>query len=193
MPDNSEARRAAVRAFRPTRIRPAVVTATLLTAIGAAVATQVLSTIAGSPALDPADLEPAGHLLATVRWHDPAVLATGALAALAGVLLLGAAVLPGRTRTVALSGEDPEFVTGVRRSSLRAVLRAAALDVPGVAEARVRVRGRWWPRAVVNAVTGFRNPGNLEDMVAGAVRARIDALDPIRRIRVTVRLTGRRD
>ncbi len=193
VPDNSDACRAAVRAFRPRRVLPAVVAASLLTAAGTSVAVQVVSALAGRPVLGLRALAPAARLVSTARWHDPAVLAVGGGVALTGLVFVLAAVLPGRTRTMALAGDDPEFMIGVRRSSLREVLRSAALEVPGIIEARVRVRGRWWPRAVVNVVTGFRNPGTLEDMVAGAVRSRLDGLGPVRRVRVTVRLTWRRD
>ena len=193
VPDDSGARRAAVRAFRPRRAVPAALTASLLTLIGAVVAVQVISTLSGHPVLRSSITGPAGRLVQTLRWGDPGALAIGGGTALAGLLLLLAAVLPGRTRTMPLSGDDPTFVVGVRRSSLRASLRAAVMGVPGVAEARVRLCGRLRPRAVVNAVTGFHNPGDLRDQVAGVVHARLKGLDPVRQPRVAVRLTWRKD
>jgi hypothetical protein len=193
VPDNSGACRAAIRAFRPRRVVLAVLMASLLTAAGASVAAQVISTMLGHPVLRPAVSAPAGRLIHTLRWSDPVVLATGGGVALAGLLLVLSALLPGRARTMALAGDDPRFVTGVRRSSLRVMLRATTQDVPGIAGATIRLRGRLRSRAVVHAVTGFGDPGDLGDQVAGAVHARLDGLDPLRPPRVTVRLSRRKD
>lgn len=188
VPDDSGACRAAVRAFRPRRVIPAVLTASLLAAAGGTVAVHMISTKLGRPVLRPEVTAHAGRLAAPLRWGDPAVLAAGAGIALGGLLLLLSALLPGRTRTVPLAGDDPEFVMGVRRRSLRAALRAAALDVPGITKARVRLRGRLRPCVRVRAVTRFHNEGNLPDQVADAVRARLDDLGPARPTPVHVRL-----
>ena len=193
LPDDDQARRTAVRAFRPRRVLPAVLAASSLTAAGGSVAAQVVSTLLGHPLLRPGELARAGRLAHVLRWSDPAVLATAGGLALAGLLLVLAALLPGRTRTVALAGDDPAFVLGVRRSSLRSALRRETLHVPGVEDAKVRLRGRLRPRATVRVVTGFRNPGNLGDQLADAVRARLDDLDPVRATRVAVRLSPRKD
>jgi uncharacterized protein DUF6286 len=192
-PDNSGACRAAVRAFRPRRVFPAALTASLLTVAGASAATQVISAMLGRPVLRPAVTAPAGHLLGTLRWSDPAALATGAAMAAGGLLLVLSALLPGRARTVALAGDDPEFVMGVRRRSLRTTLRAAVLDVPGVTGASVRLRGRMRLRARVRAVSGFHDAGCMEEQVAEAVSDRLALLDPVRTVRVCVRLISRKD
>ncbi len=193
LPDDEGARRAAVRAFRPRRVLPAVLAASALTLAGGSAAAQMVSTVLGHPLVRPGALEPAGRLVRTLRWNDPAVLGTAGGLAFAGLLLVLAALLPGRTRTVALAGDDPAFVVGVRRSSLCTALLRESLHVPGVAAAKVRLHGRLRPRATVCAVTGFRNPGNLDDQLADAVRARLDDLDPVRPPRVAVRLRPRKD
>lgn len=193
VPDRSDACRAAVRAFRPRRVVPASLAALLLTAAGASFAIQVISTMLGHPMLRPAVTAPAGRLVHTLRWSDPAALATGGAVVLAGLLLVLSAALPGRTRTTALAGDDPRFVAGIGRSALRAALRETARGVPGVAAATVRLRGRLRPCVVAHAVTGFRNPGNLAEQVADAVRARLDDFDPVRVPRVAVHLTWRKD
>src|SRR5947208_11333428 len=137
--------RAAVRAFRPRRVVPAFAVALPVTAAGALVAVQVASARMGHPALPPAAVERAVRLMRATRWSDPAALGASAGLALAGLLLVLASVLPGRARTVALSGDDPRFIAGLTRSGLRDVLRAAGCTVDGVTGARIRLRRRLRP------------------------------------------------
>lgn len=185
--DRIDACRAAVRAFRPRRVLPSVLAAALLTAAGGATAAQVVSARLGHPLLRP------GPLLHTRTWGGPAPAAAGGGLALIGFLLLLAAVLPGRTRTAPLAGDDPSFVAGLGRASLRAVLRTTVLAVPGVDTATVRLRGRLRPRVRVRAVAAFYEPGDLGERVAAAVRDRLADLDPVRVPAVVVRVAGRKD
>jgi Family of unknown function (DUF6286) len=187
--DHSGARRAAVRAFRPRRVLPASAAAMLLTVAGASAAVQVISDRWGHPVLHP---EATARLLRTLTWRDPALTAAGGGLTLGGLVFILAAALPGRTGTAPLAGDDPRFVTGLRRSSLRAALRQTALGVPGVETATVRLRGRLRQRVEVRAVTGFHDQGNLAELVADAVRDRIEELRPVRVPEVAVRLTERR-
>ncbi len=183
VPDHSGARRAAVRAFRPRRVVPSVLAASLLILAGATVAAQVVFSMLGHPPLPQR----------TVRPDDPGVMGAAACVAFAGLLLLLSAMLPGRTRTVPLTGDDPAFVIGLRRSSLRSALAAESLLVPGVDEVNVRLRGRLRPCATVRAFTSLRNPGDLAGRLSDAVRDRLDELDPVRRTRVAVHLSHRKD
>jgi hypothetical protein len=192
-PDPSGACRAAVRFFRPRRTPAAIVTVVVLTAVAAGTATELISMLLRRPVLPTEDLARAGRLLRTTAWNDPAVLAIVGGIALTGLLLLIIALLPGHGRVNALAASDPRCLLGVGRSGLRATLETAALDVPGISEARVRLRGRLRRRVVVHAATGYRNPGTLRQIVAEAVRARMDATDLVRASRVVVRLTWRRD
>jgi Family of unknown function (DUF6286) len=192
-PDPSGVCRAAVRFFRPHRTPAAIVTVVLLTAVAAGTATELISTILRRPVLPTEDLARAGRLLRTTAWNDPAVLAIAGGVGLTGLLLLIIALLPGHGRVTVMAASDPRSLLGVGRSGLRATLETAALAVPGIAEARVRLRGRLRRRVVVHAATGYRNPGTLRQIVADAVRARMDAADLVRPPRVVVRLTWRRD
>jgi hypothetical protein len=185
-PDRADACRAAVRAFRPRRVLPSILAASLLTAAGGSTAVQVVSSRLGHPVLRPEIT----RRLHTLTWGDPAPVATGGGLALAGLLLLLAALLPGRTRTAPLAGDDPRFVTGLGRSSLRAALQATVMDVPGVDSATVRLRGRLRPRAEVRVVSGFPDLG---DQVAEAVRDRLAELDPVRVPEITVHVAERKD
>lgn len=180
--------RAAVRAFRPRRVVPAFAVAVPVTAAGVLVAVQIASARMGHPALPPAAIGHAVRFLRATRWSDPAALGVSAGAALAGLLLVLASVLPGRGRTVALSGDDPLFIAGLTRRGLRAVLRAAVFTVPGITDARIRLRGRLRPRAVVRAATWYRNPHSLRDQIADAARARLVRIDPVRPPKVVVRV-----
>lgn len=185
--------RAAVRAFRPRRVLPAFAVALPVTVGGALVAVQIASVRIGHPALPPAQLEHAVRLMRATRWSDPAALGASAGVALAGLILVLAAVLPGRGRTVALSGDDAGFIAGITRPGLRTALRAAVFTVPGITDARIGLRGRLRPRAVVRAATRFRNPDSLQDQVAEAARARLAGIDPVRTPKVVVRVRHAED
>lgn len=182
------ARRAAVRAFRPRRVLPASLAASLLMVGGASAAVQIISSRMGHPVLRPATTAAAVRLLHTLTWHDSLPKAVGGGLMLAGLLMILAAVLPGRTRTAPLAGDDPRFVTGLRRSSLRTALLATVGDVPGVTTATVRLRGRLRPRAKVRVVSAFDETANLGEQVADAVRDHIEELAPVRAPKVAVRV-----
>jgi len=177
-----------VRAFRPRRVLPSILAASLLTVVGGSAAGQVISSRLGHPVLRP---EGTARLARTLSWNDPVPMAAGGGLALAGLLLVLAAVLPGRTRTAPLAGDDPRFITGLGRSSLRADLRATALDVPGVDAATVRLRGRLRPRVEVRATSGFSDPGDLAEQVADAVRDRLTDLGPVRVPEIAVHVAER--
>jgi hypothetical protein len=170
-------------------VLPASLAATLLTAVGASVAVQVVSYRLGRPVLRPRVTARIMHL----TWSDPVVTAVGGGLALAGLLFVLAAVVPGRTATAPLAGDDPGFVTGLGRASLRAALRAAVLDVPGADAATVRLRGRLRPRAEIRVVTGFHDHDALGEQVADAVRDRLQELNPVRAPEVAVRICERKD
>ncbi|MCO6008727.1 DUF6286 domain-containing protein [Actinoallomurus purpureus] len=191
--DPSDLRRVAVRFFRPRRTPAAVVTAALLTVTGAGTAAGLISTMLGHPLPRTRAVAHAERLLRTMAWNDPAVLAIAGGAGLAGLLLVLVALLPGHGGVAAMEASDPRCLLGVGRAGLCTALEAAALGVPGITEARVRLRGPLRRRAVVHAATGYRNPGTLRELVADAVRARIDATDLVRAPRVVVHLRWRED
>lgn len=168
---------------------PAVLAASLLTVSGGSTVVQVVSSRLGHPVLRPRVI----GRIHVLTWDDTAPMAAGGGLALAGLLLVLAAVLPGRTRTAPLAGDDPRFVTGLGRSSLRAALRATVVDVPGVDSATVRLRGRLRPRAEIRVVGGFRDPGELGEQVADAVHDRLAGLDPVRVPVVAVHVAERKD
>jgi hypothetical protein len=170
-------------------VLPSILAASLLTAVGGSTAVQVISSRLGHPVVRPEIT----RRLHTLAWDEPAPMAAGGGLALTGLLLILAAVLPGRTRTAPLAGDDPRFVTGLGRSSLRAALHATVLGVPGVDAATVHLRGRLRPRAEIRATGGFRDPGDLAEQVADAVRDRLADLDPVRVPEIAVHVAERKD
>ncbi len=182
-------RRAAARAFRPRRVIPAVMVAAVLAAAAILAATEVISTLAGHPAhvLPVAWLARAGR---DVHWDDPAALATAAVACALGIVLIAGALVPGRSRMIALDSGDPQTVTGITRAGLRRYLAAAATGVDGIARARVRLGRR---RVRVQAASPLRDARGLSGLVEQAVTGRLEQLSPLRPLRVRATVRRRED
>ncbi|MFI0367682.1 DUF6286 domain-containing protein [Actinomadura sp. 1N219] len=176
-----KADRAAKHAFRSRRVRPAMLFALLLTAAGALTAIEVISALFDRPArVFPYDWAK------DAAWDDWYALAIFGALALAGLLCLLAALLPGKSRIVPLHGRDPSVMMGVSRRGLKGAVAAAAEDAPGVSRVRrVRLRRR---RVKVVAETPVHEPEGLDEGVADAVRERLDRLEPLPARRVSVRM-----
>ncbi|RCG25343.1 alkaline shock response membrane anchor protein AmaP [Sphaerisporangium album] len=183
-PGEGAQRRAAARAFRPRRTVPATVTALLL-------ALAALVTLIGAVAAA------TGANMRTVPWtsfadfaagpvDDPAHLATASAALVLGLLLLGLALVPGRTRVVPLASDDPRTVTGMTEGGLRRHLATVAAGVDGVSRARVKLRRRV---VHVRAVTPLRDPGGLPGEITEAVGERLDEMRPLKPMRVRVHIS----
>jgi hypothetical protein len=186
------ATKAALREFRPRRASAALCAAGLLTATGLLTALEVISRQVGHPVH--AERVARGHaMLRELSWNDPAVLRAAAALACAGLFLVLLGTLPGRTRMEPLRGTDPEIVAAITRAGLRRSLSVAALGVPGIERATIRLRGRLRRRVVVHATTVYCNPANLAEMVRNAVTVRLGEIEPVRWQRVVVRLNWRKD
>lgn len=179
-----ETHRATSRAFRPRRLWPALVVSAVFAALGCLVAIDVISMLAGHQL----------HVLPDARlirwaggtaWHDLPVRIIGGALVVVGMLLVGSAVLPGRTRLITLAGDDPTLVVGLTRGGLARAVRSAVTDVDGVDGAKVTVRRR---RARVVARTPLREPKRLATEVRDAAVTRIEAFVPARPMKVTVRV-----
>jgi hypothetical protein len=187
------ARRLAVQEFRPRRSVIGLLTGLAVTLAGAVTAAQALSSSVGMPQWNPA-VEWAAAALRRTPWNAPGALATSGLLVAAGVALL-AASLPGRPRLIALRGGDPRMAGGLSKAALQRILMHAALEVPGVDKAKVRLRG--WAkrrrRVVVWAGTRYRNPANLADLVRTSVIGRMGGVGLMNERYVDVRLSWRKD
>ncbi|XVQ10157.1 DUF6286 domain-containing protein [Spirillospora sp. CA-255316] len=187
------ARRLAAREFRPRGTVIGLVAAPLLLAAGGVATVEVVTALVGEPAgLVPVDRWAAW--LRAAEWGDPTVRRTAAAVAATGALLLCALLPRRRPRTLPLRGAGPLMTAAIGRRNLQRALAGAALGVPGVIRARVRVRGgRFRRRVTVRAFSGYRNPANVQEMVRDAVEARLAEMGLMDGRRVHVRLTWRKD
>jgi hypothetical protein len=186
------ARRLAVRELRPRRAFAGFTAALLVTTAGGVTAIELLAGALGSAVHPVPGVAAVVDVLRRHHWNDPNVLVvTGAVAVLGIAYLLAA--LPGRPRGVPLAGSDPRLAGVIGRAALRRTLADAALGVPGIERARVRGLGVVRRGVVVRAVTVYRNPANLAELVRGAVEDRLDRIEPMRRPNVDVRLGWRKD
>ena len=187
-----QARRLAVREFRPRRAFAGFAAALLVAAAGGVAAIELLAAALGSGVHPVPGVAALADGLRGRDWHDPEVLLwTGSITVFGLAFLLAA--LPGRLRGVPLAGSDPRQAGAVGRAALRRTLADAALSVPGIETARVRGLGLVRRGIVVRAATQYRNPANLEELIHLAVDARLDRIEPMHRPRVDVRLRWRRD
>lgn len=165
---------------RPRRNIPAGLTALVLTAAGALAAIVAVQMILGErPWLDYGAV---ARRLHDFRWADlPVVLAGGVLVVL-GLILVLAAVLPGKPTVLPLRGEP---ASGASRRSFGSTLRTAAARVDGVEKVRLKLRRR---SIRVRVRTRRTRPDGIADAVRVAVAKRLDRIDPVRRPDVKVSL-----
>jgi len=121
----------------------------------------------------------------TTSWHDPAVLAVGVAAGVAGLLLLAAGLLPPRRQVIELTSQDPLLAVGLPRASLHRLLRAAAGDIDGITTARIRGRRR----LRITATTPLSDTTGLADRVRQAATSQLDVLGTRRRHTMHVRVS----
>ncbi|MGJ6962206.1 DUF6286 domain-containing protein [Streptosporangium sp. G11] len=181
---DAAADRAAIRAFRPRRVVPSVITATLMTVIGLLLALEVISALMGRPLR----LVPYDRILpwaSSTPWSDPRMMAGASLVGLVGLLLVLLAIVPGRPTLIPVRTGDRELAIGMQRRGFARSLAHAAEQVQGVEHARVRLRGK---AVHVAADSGMRDTRGLADAVREAVNRRIVALSPVWKYPVHVHL-----
>lgn len=169
---------------RRSRSLPAAITALAVGAAGVTVAIDVISVQTGNRALIYPYRQIAAQMRAA-RWDNPAVMAVAAAIAAVGLLLVVAAVVPGRPRVVPVTGGSDEVAVGASRRSLRRSVRSAVLGVDGIHAARVKLHRR---SLRVTATTRLRDRSGLSGAVRAAVTERLEQLGPRRSPRVKVRL-----
>lgn len=173
---------------RPRRTLPATLTALALLAAGAVVAVVAIQLIINErPWIDYGAVATALH---DTRWRDTVVLYTGIGAAVVGLILIAAAVLPGRPTVLPLSGDRENMDSGASRRSLRSTLRAAASGVDGVASAKLALGSR---RARTAVRTNRTVTEGLDESVRTAVDHRLDQITPQRRPALAVRVHAPRN
>lgn len=120
----------------------------------------------------------------TTHWTATAVSAAGAIAAVLGLLVLLAGLLPPRRRVVELDTGDPHLAVGIPAASLRRTLHARVTAIDGISRARIRGRRR----LTITATAGLRDTGGLAEAIQTAATDQLAAAAPVRRLRVRVRL-----
>lgn len=176
---------------RPRRVIAATLTALVLLSVGALLATATIGQLAGN---DPTGLlTPTGERLAASPWQDPGVAAAGVVLLLVGLVLVLAAVLPGRQVILAMdpddSGRSAGSSAGITRASLQRAVQEAALRVDGVASADASLKGH---RVDVRTKSSLRDTSDLRGAVEQAVVARLAEIPLSRQPRVQVRISAPR-
>ncbi|MBB4935239.1 hypothetical protein F4561_006133 [Lipingzhangella halophila] len=180
----TRARRSAIRTFRPSRSWPALLAGLVLLAGAVLIAAEIVSTLVGSPL----GIIPVGAIvpvLSGTGWNHPAVLGVSGALVLLGLILLVAALIPGRGGYLPLRTGDPALAVGLSRAGMRSALATAAREVDGVEGARVSVGRR---RVRVRANTHLRAADGLREAVGDAVRERLAELAPLRPLRIRTRI-----
>lgn len=118
---------------------------------------------------------------------DPWLLATGAVAVILGLWLLILAVTPGLRRLLPLRApeDSPELGAWLDRRSAALVLRDAAMRVPGISGARVRVGRR---RIIARAEVGFRDTATVRSELSQSLQEECRKLALAHTPRLTIRL-----
>ncbi|MEU7551137.1 DUF6286 domain-containing protein [Streptomyces sp. NPDC044571] len=127
--------------------------------------------------------------LATRPLDDVWIRTGAAVLTLVGLWLIILALSPGLRRQLPLTTHDDQVEAGLDRRAAALVLRDAAMRVPGVGAARIRVgRNRVRARAEVR----FRPEADVRADLLDALRERRDRLALARPPRLTVRVRTRR-
>ncbi|HEY8699787.1 MAG TPA: DUF6286 domain-containing protein [Arthrobacter sp.] len=177
---------------RPSRAVPALILGTLLLAAGVALVWAAVARLATGSW--PVFLTGPRDWLTGVTWNDPGVWAVGAAAAIVGVVLLAAALVPGRFNALRLrapadGGQAPVAGTQEIVMTRRAVARYAAAHcehVDGVGSASATATAR---AVHLNVTTALHETGELRGRVIAVVGERLAAtgLNPAPKVTATVR------
>ena len=174
--------------LRPRRGVPATLTGLLLLAACVLTATDAIQILAGGhPLLSYTRFAATLH---RQHWNSLAPAIAAGVLALVGLLLLLAALLPGRPVVLALSvptDDDGVSAAGLSRRGFRNMLRDTAASVDGVTSASLTVR-----RKVIAASVRTAGPAEgLADSVRAALERRLDQIAPARRPALRVRASTR--
>ncbi|MGW8801154.1 DUF6286 domain-containing protein [Streptomyces sp. NPDC055775] len=170
---------------RPRRTIPATLTALVLLAACVLIAVVAIQLIIGqSPLFGYRSVTDTLH---STQWRDTTTLIAGGAIALLGLLLLVAALLPGKPTVLPLTGD---LDAGITRRSLRRDLQNTAANVDGVSRADLKL-GR---RTIVARIrTDRTNTAGLTDAVRAALDRRLDQVTPLIRPAVKIQLRATRN
>ncbi|MFD3442903.1 DUF6286 domain-containing protein [Streptomyces sp. NPDC058685] len=169
---------------RPRRSVPATLTALLVLAICVLAAIIAIQMIMGVAPL--ISYRSVTDYLAATRWIDTATFIAGGAATLLGLIMLIAAILPGRPTVVPLDGD---LDAGASRRSLRRTLLSAARRVDGVSKAKLKLTRR---TVAARIRTDRTNTAGLTETVRDTLNQRLDQIAPATRPAVKVKLHATR-
>lgn len=172
---------------RPRRSLPATLLALVLLAAAVLVALSCIQLLRHQAPLIPfAALAAFG---ASLRWNAPITLLAGAVAAALGLLLLAAALLPGKPTVLPLAGRDDHTSAGVSRRSLGRDLTTTAAGVEGISFATIRVRRA---RIVATVRSDAADTSGVSEQVRSRLDQRLTDIALDRRPRLRIRVSSRR-
>ncbi|MHA7156306.1 DUF6286 domain-containing protein [Arthrobacter sp. TMN-50] len=173
---------------RSSRSLPATITAVVLLSLAAAAVWVGISRlVTGSW---PPFLSTLREGLSTLTWNSPAIWAAATLLLLLGIVLLGAAVLPGKHTTVRLlgpAGADLRFSeTVITRRGLTKITAAHLDQADGVDSTSVRATAK---KIDVVVRTPLHNSGDLSKRLRESLTRKLEriGLDPVPTVVVRVR------
>lgn len=180
------------RARRPWAARrlPAALVASVILVAAVAALVDVLAVRAGRPAA--AWRRHLADELATRSVDDVWMLTGAAVAAAIGVWLIALALTPGHRHWLPLRSpaDCPRLRASLDRDGAARLLRDAAMRVPGVGAARVRVRRH---RIRARADVRFRDPRQVKDDLTAVLDEERGRLALARPPRIAVRVRRRAD
>lgn len=176
------------RSHRPWSARrvPAALVASVILVAAVAALVDVVAVRAGRPAA--AWRRHLADELATRPLDDVWVLTGAAVAAVLGIWLIVLALTPGLRHWLPLRSPAPGLRASLDRDGAADLLRDAAMRVPGVSRARVRVRRH---RVKARADVRFRNPQQVKDDLTAVLGEERDQLVLARPPRIVVRVRQR--
>ncbi|MGW5852043.1 DUF6286 domain-containing protein [Streptomyces sp. NPDC055254] len=127
--------------------------------------------------------------LATRPLDDTWIRVGAAVMAALGLWLVILALTPGLRRKLPLETPDAQTHAVLDRDAAELLLRDAAMRVPGVGAAKVRVAQK---RVSARADVRFRAPGDVKADLVAALRAELDRLALARPPHLAVRVRPRR-
>ncbi|MFD3588005.1 DUF6286 domain-containing protein [Streptomyces sp. NPDC058683] len=175
------------RPWSARRLPAALVASLVLVAAGAALV-DVVAVRAGRPAA--AWRRHLAAELATRPVDDVWMLTGAAVAAAVGVWLIVLALTPGLRHWLPLRSPAPGLRAALDRDGAADLIRDAAMRVPGVRKARVRVRRH---RVKARADVRFREPRQVKDDLTAVLGDECDQLALARPPRIVVRVRRRTD
>ncbi|MGW1004312.1 DUF6286 domain-containing protein [Streptomyces sp. NPDC002520] len=178
------------RSHRPWSARrlPAALVASLVLVASGAALIDVVAVRAGRPAA--AWRRHLADELATRPVDDVWMLTGAAVAAVVGVWLIVLALTPGLRHWLPLRSPAPGLRAALDRDGAADLIRDAAMRVPGVSKARIRVRRH---RVKARVDVRFRDPRQVKDDVTSVLSDESDQLALARPPRIVVRVRRRTD